>query len=137
MDEAERRALDEMRRYARQARSWAREGGARWSEDGKTVAAVAHVVGQVGELARRVSTATRASHPDVQWAPITGMRDRIFHDYGHLDRDVLEETVRRDLRELDRQLAAILGAPEGRPTRSAARPPSPRRATPRVRPPRP
>jgi uncharacterized protein with HEPN domain len=117
-----------MRRCARQARSWAREGGARWTADEKTVAAVAHAVGQIGELVRRVSTATRAAHPGIQWAPIAGMRDRIFHDYGHLDRDVLDETVRRDLPELDRQLAAILAGAEGRAATSPTGPPSARRA---------
>lgn len=108
-----------MRRHARQARAWAREAGARWTEDEKTVAAVAHVVGQIGEAARRVSTATRAAHPDIAWAAITGMRDRIFHDYGHLDRDVLAETVRRDLPALDRQVGAILAPtpPRRRPSR--------------------
>lgn len=110
-----------MRRHARQARAWAREAGARWTEDEKTVAAVAHVVGQIGEAARRVSTATRAAHPDIAWAAITGMRDRIFHDYGHLDRDVLAETVRRDLPALDRQVGAILA-----PARPRTRPSHPR-----------
>lgn len=117
-----------MRRYARQARTWAREGGARWTQDEKTVAAVAHVVGQIGEVARRVATATRAAHPEVQWAPITGMRDRIFHDYGHVDPDILERTVRRDLLELDHQLVTILARVGSRPTaRGPGRPSPPRR----------
>ena len=86
-----------MRQSAAQAIAWAREGGREWIRDKKSVAAVAHMVAQVGELSRRVSTETKAAHPDVPWAAISGMRNRIYHDYGALDVSVLAETVRKDL----------------------------------------
>jgi len=97
-----------MREHARQAIAWAREAGSRWVGDPKTVAAVAHAVGQVGEAARRVSTATRAVEPDVAWAAIAGMRNRIYHEYGSLDVAILRETVSRDLPELLKRLDAML-----------------------------
>jgi len=100
-----------MRESAAQAIAWAREGGREWIRDKKSVAAVAHMVAQVGELSRRVSTETKAAHPDVPWAAISGMRNRIYHNYGALDVSVLAETVRKDLRGLARQLEAIVGAP--------------------------
>ena len=68
------------------------------------------MVAQVGELSRRLSTETKAAHPDVPWAAISGMRNRIY-DYGALDVSVLAETVRKDLPGLARQLEAIVGAP--------------------------
>lgn len=97
-----------MREHVRQAVAWAHEAGSRWTEDPKTVAAVAHAVGQVGEAARRVSTATRAAHPDVAWAAITGMRNRIYHEYGSLDVAILRETVARDLPALVKRLETML-----------------------------
>lgn len=108
MDERDRQSLDEIRRYARQAIAWAGEGGPRWTEDEKTVAAVAHMVGQIGEASRRLSTATKARHAHLPWAAMAGMRNRIYHDYGRLDVAVLAETVRRDLPALVRALDAIL-----------------------------
>lgn len=54
-DEADREQLRSMLRYGRQAIAWAAEAGPRWVEDEKTVAAIAMVVGQIGESARRVS----------------------------------------------------------------------------------
>lgn len=78
-----------------------------WTDDAKTVAAVAQMVGQIGEAARRVSVATKAAHADVPWAAMAGMRNRIYHDYGGLDVAVLKETVRRDLPALLRRLDAI------------------------------
>ena len=53
----------------------------------------------------------QAAHPDVPWAAISGMRNRIYHDYGALDVSVLAETVRKDLPGLARQLEAIVEAP--------------------------
>lgn len=97
-----------MREHGRQAVAWAREAGARWTEDAKSVAAVAHAVGQVGEAARRVSTTTRAAHADVAWAAISGMRNRIYHEYGSLDVAILRETVVRDLPVLLKRLDSML-----------------------------
>ena len=97
-----------MREHGRQAVAWAREAGSRWTDDPKTVAAVAHAVGQVGEAARRVSTATRAAHAGIAWAAIAGMRNRIYREYGSLDAATLRETVARDLPALLKRLDAIL-----------------------------
>lgn len=97
-----------MREHGRQAVAWARETGSRWTEDPKTVAAVAYAVGQVGEAARRVSTATGAAYADIAWAAIAGMRNRIYHEYGSLDVAILRETVGRDIPALLKRLDAIL-----------------------------
>lgn len=99
-----------MRQSAAQALAWSREQGRGWTRDAKTIAAVAHMVAQIGELSRRVSIGVKRAHPDVPWAAISGMRNRIYHDSGSLDAAVLAETVRRDLPALARQLEAILGA---------------------------
>lgn len=113
MDERDREALMEMRECVRQAMAWAREGGHTWTSDAKTVAAVAHMVAQIGEAARRVSIASRSAHAEVPWSALTAMRNRIYHDYGGLDLAVLRETVRRDLLALRGQLETILKAPRG------------------------
>jgi len=108
LDEREREALSLMREHARQAVAWAREAGSSWTDDPKTVAAVAHAVGQVGEAARRISTATRAAYADVAWAAIAGMRNRIYHQYGSLDVAILRETVARDVPALLKRLDTML-----------------------------
>jgi uncharacterized protein with HEPN domain len=99
-----------MRQCAAQALAWSREQGQGWTRDTKTIAAVAHMVAQIGELSRRVSMGVKRTHPDIPWAAISGMRNRIYHNYGALDAAVLAETVRKDLPALARQLDAILGA---------------------------
>jgi len=34
----------------------------------------------IGEAAKSVSDGTRASHPEVAWKDMAGMRDRVVHD---------------------------------------------------------
>ena len=68
------------------------------------------MVAQIGELSRRVSIAVKSEHPDVPWATISGMRNRIYNDYGAFDTSVLAETVRKDLPALAQQLKPILGS---------------------------
>lgn len=115
MDEREREALSLIRDYAHQATRWAREAGRDWTADAKSVAAVAHMLGQIGEMARRVSAATKKAHADIPWRQMTGMRDRLYHGYERIDLAILAETVARDLPDLiERADAALRKAPRPR-----------------------
>ncbi len=108
-DAADHEQLRTMLRYAREATAWAADAGPEWTADGKTVAAVSMVVGQVGESAARVSGATRALWPDLPWQRIRGMRNVLYHTYGVVDVAILAATVTDDLPDLIKRLEAILG----------------------------
>lgn len=53
-------------------------------------------------------------HPEVPWASIKGMRNRIAHGYFELDLGVVWETVQRALPALIDQLPAVLDAARSR-----------------------
>ena len=59
-------------------------------------------LGQIGEFARvdRISQATQDAIPSVPWAELRGMRNRVFHEYGNVDVDVVIDIVENDLPEL-------------------------------------
>ncbi|HEY1884483.1 MAG TPA: HepT-like ribonuclease domain-containing protein [Roseiarcus sp.] len=42
----------------------------------------------IGEAAGKVSAATRATHPEIPWREITGMRHRLIHGYGDVRLDL-------------------------------------------------
>ena len=46
-----------------------------------------------GEAASQVTVETRAQLPDLPWASIIGMRNRLVHAYFDIDRDILWTTV--------------------------------------------
>jgi uncharacterized protein with HEPN domain len=61
------------------------------------VLAVVKDIEIIGEAASRTSAATRAAHPDVPWAQIIVMRNRLIHAYFDVDLQVVWDTVTGDL----------------------------------------
>lgn len=108
MDERDRDLLLLMRDALGRAQRWPVEVGPEWTSDEKTVAAVAHMIAQLGELARRLSESARAARSDVPWRDLMRMRNRVYHDYGGLDLERLRETVTRDLPRLQAAIDAML-----------------------------
>lgn len=74
--------------------------------------ALAHLIQTIGEAAARVSQKTREDKPDIPWREITGMRNKIVHDYMGLDFDVVWEVATNDLPPLIEQLKSIILPPE-------------------------
>lgn len=64
----------------------------------------------IGEAARKVPDDFRAKHPVVQWRAMTGMRDRLIHDYFGVDYEIVWDVVHNHIPELRNQIAAIVEA---------------------------
>lgn len=54
----------------------------------------------VGEAAANISPESRAQHPEIPWALIVGMRNRLVHGYFDVDLDRVWDTVTHDVPEL-------------------------------------
>jgi uncharacterized protein with HEPN domain len=61
-----------------------------------------------GEAASRVSAETRDATPDVPWATIVRMRNRLVHAYFDIDYDILWATVTTAAAPLVEKLEALL-----------------------------
>ena len=66
-------------------------------QDETTVDAVVRNLEVPGEAARQIPHAFAAGHPDVPWRKITGLRNRIVHDYFGLDLEIIWQIIRNDL----------------------------------------
>jgi uncharacterized protein with HEPN domain len=62
----------------------------------------------VGEAARRVSPETQLKYPEIPWAKVNGMRNRLVHGYDEINLDTLWDTVTEDLPALLSALPAVL-----------------------------
>ena len=62
----------------------------------------------VGEAAKQVSRQFRDENPNVRWADMAGMRDRLIHGYFGVDLETVWTTVERDIPTLFDALQSIL-----------------------------
>ena len=62
----------------------------------------------VGEAASKVSKERREGLPQIPWANIINMRNRLIHAYSDIDLDVLWKTVIEDLPPLIAELEKII-----------------------------
>ncbi len=62
----------------------------------------------IGEASVHVPDSIRERHPEVDWAALRGVRNRLVHGYFEIDADIVWQTVVRDIPRLRDQIAAIL-----------------------------
>jgi len=51
--------------------------------------AIIHAIEIIGEAARHVSLETQTQLPEIDWVSLTAMRNRLAHDYLHVDYDIV------------------------------------------------
>jgi uncharacterized protein with HEPN domain len=85
---------DAARRVVEKTKGVAR---AQFDADDNLQLAVTHLLQIIGEAARRVPAAICEEHPEIAWRSITGMRNRIVHDYTRVDFDEVWRTAVNDV----------------------------------------
>jgi uncharacterized protein with HEPN domain len=62
----------------------------------------------IGEASKRVSEITRQTLPAIPWAAISGMRNRLVHEYDEIDLDVVWDTAVNALPSLILELKKVV-----------------------------
>lgn len=78
-----------------------------FAADRRTVDAVSYAIVVIGEAASALKDAGPSLAPEIPWADIRGMRNRVTHEYFGVDVKVLWETVREDLPPLIASLRSV------------------------------
>lgn len=55
---------------------------------------------QISENAKNLTEDYKNSNSDIPWNAISGLRNRIVHDYGNVDLNVVFDTLKNDIPEL-------------------------------------
>ena len=51
----------------------------------------------IGEATKKISKKLKSQYPDIPWKEMSGMRDKLIHDYFGVDVDVVWKTVNDDI----------------------------------------
>ena len=79
----------------------------RLSDDPVIQAAAQRWIEVLSEAASRVSAEIKHGHPEVAWRGIVGIRVLLAHGYSHIDQDIVDSVIDRDVPELRDQLRVI------------------------------
>lgn len=88
---------------------------ASFSADRHIQQAVAYNLAVLGEAARSLAPELRNRYPDLPWRGMITQRNFAVHEYHRLDSESLWITARKNVSQLDEQLAAVEEAERNRP----------------------
>ena len=70
--------------------------------------AVAYQLIIIGEAFSKVNDEIRNKHKEVQWRQIVSMRNRLVHGYDNIDKEIIWNTCKHDISQLDQQVKHII-----------------------------
>jgi uncharacterized protein with HEPN domain len=76
--------------------------------DKKTISAVVRELEVAGEVAKQLPASVRRKYPDIPWSDMAGMRDKLIHFYFGVDMEIVWETVKVRIPELEPLIEDVL-----------------------------
>jgi len=70
------------------------------ANDQKEFNACLNLLGQIGELANKVSDQTKKLGTDLPWEKLYGLRNRLVHDYTGIDKFITFDVIRQAIPEM-------------------------------------
>jgi hypothetical protein len=76
-------------------------------KDEKTIDAVARNLEIIGEAVKSLPPEFRKKYPNIPWKEITGMRNKVVHEYFGIDQEILWATIQKDIPTLKKEISKI------------------------------
>jgi len=83
-------------------------GWLQFEADLKTQSAALYQIAIIGEAVKRLSPQLRNQHPDIPWAAMAGMRDKLIHDYEGVDVERVWLTLQSSIPDLLQAINSLL-----------------------------
>jgi uncharacterized protein with HEPN domain len=62
----------------------------------------------IGEASKKISDDVKALQPDIEWRKVSGMRDRLIHNYFGVDYTIVWDVGKNKLKDLRTKLRLLL-----------------------------
>ncbi|MGQ9873475.1 HepT-like ribonuclease domain-containing protein [Leptodesmis sp.] len=79
-----------------------------FQNDRKTIRAVLYNLAIIGEAVRSIPLDVEASHPEIPWGDVRGMRNIVIHEYFQVNLSIIWQTVQEDLVSLEASLQQLI-----------------------------
>jgi len=79
-----------------------------FSSDKKTINAVIRSLEVLGEASRKIPDDLKAESPEVPWKRMTGMRNKLIHEYFGVDLEIVWAVIKEELPPLFHHLEKLL-----------------------------
>ena len=71
-----------------------------FTKDKKTIDAVIRNFEIIGEAAKKIPLEIRNTYPQLNWRGMTGMRDKLIHEYFGINNEIVWETIKIEVPKL-------------------------------------
>jgi len=68
-----------------------------FKRDKKTINAVVRSIEVIGEAAKKIPKSLRNKYPEIPWKKMTGMRDKLIHEYFGVDIEILWKVAKAEI----------------------------------------
>jgi uncharacterized protein with HEPN domain len=65
--------------------------------DKRTINAVTRSIEIIGEATKRIPESIRVKYTSIPWKKMSGMRDKMIHEYDNIDLEILWKTIKDDV----------------------------------------
>ena len=79
-----------------------------FQDDRKTIRAVLYNLAIIGEAVRSIPPEIEASHPEIPWIDVRGMRNIVIHEYFQVNLPIIWQTIQEDLVSLESSLRQLI-----------------------------
>ena len=62
----------------------------------------------IGEASKKVNESIKTKYPQIDWKAMSGMRDKLIHDYFGIDYDIVFDAISHEIPELHHEIQRIL-----------------------------
>lgn len=76
--------------------------------DRKTISAVVRELEIIGEASKQIPASIRKKYPDIPWAEMAGMRDKLIHFYFGVDMAIVWKTVKNRIPKIEPLIQEVL-----------------------------